>query len=175
MWRSFEVGAVVASLPFGDSRVAAGAAGMGRRVRRARLVATPDELRRVGPHELVVTSSATLGDTGELWERLVARFDAAQVAGLAVRLDPSDPLPAELLAAADRLSLPVIAFPHRHDLAAVTASVLNALLEAQGRRLERVLDIHQRFTRIVAAGGGTLEDRDDVADVAGVPGGDHRR
>ena len=35
MWRTFDVGDVVALLPFGDNGVAAGASGMGRKVRRA--------------------------------------------------------------------------------------------------------------------------------------------
>jgi purine catabolism regulator len=169
MWRSFDVGAVVASLPFGDSRVAAGAGGMGRRVRRARLAARPDDLRRVGAHELVVTTAAMLAGTGEEWEGFVARLDAGQVAGIAVRLDAADQLPAELLVAADRMSLPVIAFPEGAALADVTASVLDALLEAQGQRLERVLDIHQRFTRIVAAGGGAVEIATTLQTLLGVP------
>ena len=169
MWRSFDVGAVVASLPFGDNHVAAGGGGMVRRVRRARLAARPEDLRRVGAHELVITTAATLAATGEEWERLVARLDAGQVAGIAVRLDAADQLPAALLAAADRLSLPVIAFSDGAPLADVTASVLDALLDAQGQRLERVLDIHQRFTRIVAAGGGTVEIATTLQTLLGVP------
>ena len=169
MWRSFDVGAVVASLPFGDSHVVAGAGGMGRRVRRARLLARPEDLRRVGAHELVVTTTATLAAVGEEWERLVARLDAGQVAGIAVRLDRSDQLPAALVGAADRVSLPIIAFSEGAALADVTASVLDALLEAQGQRLERVLDIHQRFTRVVAAGGGTVEIATTLQTLLGVP------
>jgi len=79
MWRSFDVGAVVASLPFGDSHVAAGVGGMGRRVRRARLLARPDDLRRVGAHELIVTTAATLA--AELPE--LGRLNRRQVASLA--------------------------------------------------------------------------------------------
>ena len=72
-----------------------------------------------------------------IWEQLVVRLDAAQVAGLAVRLGPWDHLPAELRAAADSLALPVITFPEGAEVADVTAAVLDALLEAQGRRLEQ--------------------------------------
>ena len=39
----------------------------------------------------------------------------------------------------------------------MVALVQDALLEAQGRRLQLVLDIHQRFTRIVLAGGGPAD------------------
>ncbi len=53
--------------------------------------------------------------------------------------------------------MPVVTFPQYTDLGDVTAAVLDALLEAQRQRLDRVLDIHQRFARIVVAGGGPRE------------------
>jgi purine catabolism regulator len=169
MWRSFDIGAVVESLPGRGALIAAGAGGMERRVRRARLATTPDHLRRVDVSELVVTDAAALVAAGEEWGELVARLDAAQVAGLAVRLDPWDRLPAELLAAADRLALPVITFPEGAALADVTATVLDALLDAQGQRLQRVLDIHQLFTRIALAGGGAAEVASTLHDLLGCP------
>jgi purine catabolism regulator len=169
MWRTFDVGAVVESRPFSDALVAAGAGGMARRVDRARLAATPERLRRVGANELIVTTAETLLATGEKWEHLLARLDAAQVAAVAVRLDPSEQLPAEMLATADRLSLPVITFPGGAALADVTTAVLDALLEAQGQRLQRVFDIHQRFTRIVLARGGATEIAATLHELLGCP------
>ena len=169
MWRSFDVNAVVASLPSGEELVAAGADGMGRRVRRARLAARPEQLRRVAAHELLVTTAATLAAAGEPLDALVDRLNAGQIAGIAVRLDRGDQLPAELLAAADRASLPVLVFPQGAALADVTAAVLDAVLEAQSQRLERVLDIHQRFTRIVAAGGGAVEVATTLQNLLDVP------
>lgn len=169
MWRTFDVGAVVESLPFSDAFVAAGAGGMARHVSRARLVATPEHLRQVGANELVVTTAEALLGTGEEWEHLLARLDAAQVAAVAVRLDPSEQLPARMLATADRLALPVITFPEGAALADVTTAVLDALLEAQGQRLQRVLGIHQRFTRIVLAGGGTTEIAATLHELVGCP------
>jgi purine catabolism regulator len=169
VWRAFNVGAVVESVPFRGAVVTAGAGGLARQVNRASLAATPEHLRRVGAHDLVVTTAVTLLGTGEDGERLIARLDAAQVAGVAVRLDPPDRLPAEVLSAADRLSLPIITFPEGAALADVTAAVLDALLTAQRQRLDRVLDIHQRFTRIALARGGTSEIAATLHDVIGVP------
>jgi purine catabolism regulator len=157
MWRRFDVGAVADSLPFDAARVAAGAGGMTRQVTRARLAGAPEDLRRVGPGELVVTTTATLLGTGEARDELASRLDAAQVAGVAVRLDGPTQLPPDLLGAADSLDLPVITFPATAALAHVTTAVLDAVLHAQRQRLDRVLDIHQRFTRIVLAGGGPVE------------------
>ena len=169
MWRRFDIGAVVESLPFSDAVIAAGADGMARHVTRARLAATSDHLRHVVANELVVTTTATLLTTGEGGEDLVARLNAAQIAGLAVRLDATDRLPEDAIIAANRLSLPVITFPESAALADVTAAVLDALLQAQAQRLERVLDIHQRFSRIALAGGGATEIAATLHDVTGCP------
>jgi purine catabolism regulator len=169
MWRAFDVGAVVKSLPVAGALVAAGSDGMGRTVTRARLAATADHLRHVSAGDLVVTTARTLLGTGEDPEVLVARLDAAKVAGLAVRLDPDDRIPDAVVAAADQLALPVITFPEGAALADATAAVLDALLEAQRQRLEHVLDIHQRFARIVVGGGGAPELLATLHDVLNRP------
>ena len=169
MWRAFNVGAVLESVPFHAAVVVAGSGGLARNVTRAHLAVTSEDLRRVGPDELVVTTSVTLLGTGEDGGGLVERFDATRVAAVAVRLDRPDRLPAEMLAAADRLSLPMITFPEGARLAEVTAAVLDALLSAQQARLDRVLDIHQHFTSIVLAGGGTAEISTMLHDLIGVP------
>lgn len=156
MWRSFDVGAVVESL-IDDAHVVAGSGGLDRQVSRAKIAATPELLRRVGANELVVTSAEALLAGNEGWEPLLGRFDAAHVAAVAVRLDGSKSLPEALLKAADAQAVPVITFPGTVALADVTTAVLDALLDAQGRRLERIVDIHQRFTPIVLAGGGAPE------------------
>ena len=100
-------------------------------------------------------------------DQLAARLDAAQIAGIAVRLDGSTELPSILIGAADGLDLPVITFPEGAALAHVTTAVLDAVLEAQRQRLERVLDIHQRFTRIVLAGGGPADVATTLHDLLG--------
>jgi purine catabolism regulator len=157
MWRAFDVGTVVESLRVPDAVVAAGAAGLTRTVARARPVTTADQLRHVTPGDLVVTTSSVALAATEPSERLLAELDAAQVAGMAVRLDPGEELPADVLALADQMAIPVITFSAGTDLADVTTTVLDALLEAQRQRLQHVLDIHQRFARITVAGGGPQE------------------
>jgi purine catabolism regulator len=169
MWRSFDVGSVVKSLAFSEAFVAAGEAGMARRVSRARLAATTDDLRRSGSAELIVTTATTLLGAEAAPDQLIARLDGAQVAGLAIRMDGPDELPGSLLDMATALALPVVTFPAGTPLADAAAAVLDALLEAQRQRLDRVLDIHQRFTRVVVAGGGIPEIAATLHEVLGVP------
>jgi purine catabolism regulator len=171
MLRAFDMGAVVDALPVDEATVAAGTAGMRRIVRRARLAATTEHLRRPAAGDLVVTTGATLVGTGEDAGRLVARLEAAEVAGLAVRLDRADELPPELLAAADAMSLPVITFPEEVALADATAAVLDALLEAQRRRLDQLLDIHQRFSQTVVSGRGVADIATTLHDLLRCPVG----
>lgn len=168
MWRTFDVGAVVESL-MSDAVVVAGADGMNRKVGRAKLAATLEQLRSVGPNHLVVTTAEVLQTSDEEWSALVGGLDEAHVAAIAVRLTASEPLPAGLLDAADHLAVPIITFPATTALADVTSAVLDALLEAQGQRLERVLDIHQRFTPIVLAGGGAKEIAATLFSLLGCP------
>ena len=66
MWRSFDAGAVVESLGFADAVLVAGAAGQARPVTRARVAATPEQLRSLGPNELVVTTTRTVLGTDEV-------------------------------------------------------------------------------------------------------------
>jgi purine catabolism regulator len=171
MWQAFDVGAVVGFLPGTDAKVVAGEGGMRRLVTRAHLAATADELRRrAGPGDLVLTSTGTLLDTADDPAHVIAGLDAAQVAGVAVRLGRADEtLPGDLLAAADRVALPIITFPDTTTVADATAAVLDALLEAQRQRLDHVLDIHQRFTRIVLAGGGAPEIAATLHEIVGYP------
>lgn len=152
MWRSFDVGAVVELLEF-DAVVVAGADGMSRQVRRSRTVTDTDDLGRVDAGDLVVLAGTSLGSSVEGRNRLAEVLVDADAAGLVVDADVADQLASDLLRTADRLTLPVISFPQDMSLADVTVAVLDALLAAQERRLERFLDIHQHFTPVVLAGG----------------------
>jgi purine catabolism regulator len=169
MWRTFDVGAVVELLRASEAHVAAGADGLHRPVSGARLAASASNLRGAGAGELVVTTMTTLLATGAAPAPLIDRLDAAQIAGLAVGLDTADALSPAILAGADRVALPLITFPESTDVGDVTAAIFDALLEAQRQRLDRVFDIHQRFARIVVAGGGAREIAETLHDLLGAP------
>lgn len=155
MWRTFDVRSVVAFLPVADAVVAAGASGLDRAVRRATIAVTAEQLDHLAPGELLVVAARTL--EGDDPEGVIAKLDAAQIAGVAIRLDGAAGLPAELADAANRARLPIISFPAGVQLADVTSSVLGALVDAQRQRIEHILDIHHRFAQIVLDGGGAPE------------------
>ena len=171
MLRTFDMGAVVDAIPVDEAKVVAGSRGMGRPVRRARIATASRDLLGLAAGELVVTTTAVLLGTGEAPDALVARLQAVDAAGVAVSVDPTEQLPDELLAAADALSLPVIVFPEHAPLADTTAAVLDALLEAQRRRLDHLLDIHHRFTSVVVSGGGIAGIASTLSELIGRPVG----
>lgn len=156
MWRSFDVGAVIDSL-IDEAVIVAGREGINRDVHRAQVIEDPPAFAHVGAGELLVTRIDTLQASGQGWTALLGQLAAAGIAGIAIRLEAAAPPPSELLEAADRLGLPILAFPRASGLAEVTNSVVDGLLVAQSRQLERFLDIHQRFTPVVTSGGGASE------------------
>src|SRR5690606_23549556 len=90
-----------------DARLVAGAAGASRHVGRARVAVTAEELRRVVPGELVVSTVAALAGTGEPWDGVTARLADQRVAALALADDVAH-VPGALVAAADARSLPLL-------------------------------------------------------------------
>jgi PucR family transcriptional regulator, purine catabolism regulatory protein len=166
MWRSFDVRALVAALSFDGAGVAAGDAGLGRSVSGTRVAVTPEHVQRAAAGDVVVTTGAALSAAGKGWDEVLARLHDAEVAALAMPVE-DDELPELLRAAAHRRALPIITFPAGAALGDLTSAILDALLDAQRDRVERMLDVHQRFTRIVLAGGGPSEIAAALHDLLG--------
>lgn len=148
--------AAVRSLPE-DAVVVAGPTGLSRLVRGAKLATEPLLTEHGGPNELLVTNAGSIVDNEVEWDRLIHDLDDAHVAGVAIRLATDERLPAGLIDAADRHAVPLITFPATVELDGALGAVVAALLNAHEQRLDRVLDIHQRFNSIVLDGGGEIE------------------
>jgi purine catabolism regulator len=95
-----------------------------------------------------VATAVTLAKADEDWKVFLRRLDTLPVAVIALRLDRADDLTADMRAAADHWSLPLISGPADTALADVLTAILDALVAAQTRRLDRLVDIQERFTRI---------------------------
>jgi purine catabolism regulator len=157
MWEHHRVSDVLRSLPSGDVAVLAGEPGLARHVRTVQVVKEQDELRRVRHSDLVVTSASLLHEAEPRAERLLGRLDAAGIAGIVVLADRDQRRWPRLLGAADQLALPVLALPGSTPIWEAAATILAGVLDTQRERVERVMAMHQRFTRIVVSGGGPTE------------------
>jgi len=132
----------------------AGHRGLSRQVERPLVVAHAEDLRRARPDDLVVVPADILAE-GQADSHLVAELAGAQVAGLVVG-SSGLAIPEIIRTTADRLDLPVITVRDA-ELADVATVVFDALLSAQNQRTQRMVDVHQRFTRVVLSGGGLVE------------------
>src|ERR1044071_9078367 len=133
-----------------NARVLAGVAGLDRTVRYVNVMEVPDILDWVKPDELLLTTAYPLRDDRAALADLVPRLADRGLAGLAVK--PArylDAVPEVMLAAAERLSFPLLELPPETALADIINAVLSLILNAQALRLERSAAVHARFTTIV--------------------------
>lgn len=170
MFDTFDVGSVMRSLGESEREAStvAGIGGMDRPVRRARIASRPGQLDSPAQDELIVTTTGTLL-FGEPANDLISRLHRLGVAAAMVRLDADEPLPPQMLALADSLEFPIITFPATTALADVTAAVLNAILEAQNHRVERIIEIREQFTATILGGGGIPEVAKQLQELLGRP------
>jgi purine catabolism regulator len=150
-----DVAAIVTALA-DQAQLVAGHAATDRRVSRVRVVKAPDDLGAVEAGDLVVSSVEALsglGPDGGLLDRLLS----AQIAAIAIRLDGEGVIPPDVSTSADRADLPILTFGRNIPLHEVSTEVLETLLDAQHHRLDRFVDVHQDYTRVVLAGGGVAE------------------
>jgi purine catabolism regulator len=116
---------------------------------------------------LLLVTRAVLADSGD--EQLVPHLHDAGVAGLVVVFAPEPvpgPLPDALLHAADAFGVACIT-ARAIAPSEVAAPLLADLLAVQSQRLDRVLEIHDRFATSAVAGGGAREIAETLHDLIG--------
>lgn len=149
--------------------VLAGHAGLDRMVSRLNVMEVPDILPWVRPNELMLTTGYPLRSIPETLPALVHELADRGLAGIGVKLGRYlDELPAEMLAEADRVGLPVIALADGVGFDDVINQVLTAVLNRQAAVLARADQVHRALVDIVLTGGG-LESL--CAELAGILSG----
>lgn len=135
----------------------AGHQGLDRRgpVRWAHISDTPDPTPWLEGGEVLLTTGLGVKDSPELQRRLITGLEArgctAVGFGIGVILDE---VPAEMLAAADDLGLPVFTVPYEVPFIAVTRRVAHATIEEHYATLKGAVDLHRRVLSTVVGGGG---------------------
>src|SRR6185312_12120941 len=141
---------------FATARLVAGEAGLDRRIEWVRTMETPEVQPRAG--DLMLTTGFPIKDDRAAQIRLVDRIAASGGAGLVVRPHPYlRKLPPEMLAEADRLSVPLFTVGADVAFIDLMAPLLERIINAEHWRLKRSLDIHRRFTELVLDGKGVNE------------------
>lgn len=137
------------------AQVLAGRQGLGRRVSRLNVMEVPDVEPWVKPGELLLTTGYPLRGVPEGLAPLVTRLAERDVAGIAVKAGRYlEEVPADMLAEADRVGVPVVGLPEDLGFDDVINQVLTAVLNRQAALLERADRMHAALLEIVLTGGG---------------------
>lgn len=153
--RGLPVSEVLSVSSLAGAHVLAGADGLERTVQRLNVMEVPDILPWTKPHELLLTTGYPLRETPQSPADLVVQLHARNLAAMAVKLGRYvDELPAEMLAAADRVGLPLIRLPDDVAFDDILNQVLTDILNRQAAVLARSEEAHRALVSVVLAGGG---------------------
>ncbi|WP_245645199.1 PucR family transcriptional regulator [Pseudonocardia acaciae] len=134
--------------------VLAGRDGMDRPVRRLNVMTVPDILPWTKADEFMLSTGYPLPHAADELIALVTEFAARDVAAVGVKLGSSrERLPPEVLAAADRLGLPIVEIPDDVAFDDILSLVFSDIVNRQAVTIARAKEIHDAFLQIVLTGG----------------------
>ncbi|HEX2073512.1 MAG TPA: PucR family transcriptional regulator ligand-binding domain-containing protein [Geodermatophilus sp.] len=146
--------------------VVAGAEGLGRMVRHMVVDDPADPLAVAGPDVLVVLGARLPPADAAHCRALVERLHSMGTAGLAFRrTEAPSPVPADVLAEADRRALPVLALPAGVRMDEVVSEVLGAVVGKQSEALAVSWRMHDQFMDVALSGGGLAEVTEQLATI----------
>ncbi|ALR13262.1 PucR family transcriptional regulator [Mycobacteroides saopaulense] len=131
-----------------------GAAGLGREINLALTTELADPARWLSGGELVLTTGIGLPSSARERRSYLHALDKNNVAALGFGTGLTfDEVPAELVAAADELGMPVLEVPLRTPFAAVVKTVSTHIAELEYDAVLRASRAQPRITRAIVNGG----------------------
>lgn len=161
----------LAVLRNGKPRVIAGAAGLEGRVRWVHVAEIADIAGLLTGGELVLTTGIALPEAAGGLTRYIDELAAAGAAGLLIELGRrwQEQLPRELVDAAHRHDLPLVALAEETRFVRVTEEVIARIRDAQLAELRATHHIHETFTDLTTAGAEPAQVLAEAARLAGRP------
>ena len=155
----------------GAPRLVAGEEGLDRPVRWVHSAEVPDIAALLRGGELVLTTGIGLPADDEGLRRFVTELAEVDCAGLVVELGRRypDSVPRCMVAAAQRLGLPLVELRRPTPFVPVTEAVHALIVDAQLGELRATEEIHQRFTELSVEGAEPAEIVAQAAQLAGCP------
>ncbi|HST96196.1 MAG TPA: helix-turn-helix domain-containing protein [Geodermatophilus sp.] len=146
------------------TEVVAGHGGLDRVVRYMVVDDPADPLAVAGPDVLVVLGARLPPADAANCRALVERLDSMGTTALAYRqTEGPPPVPADVLAEADRRALPVLALPATVRMGEVVSEVLGAVVGKQSEALVLSSRMHDQFIDVALSGGGLAEVTEQLA------------
>ncbi len=153
---------------FAKAELVAGHSGLDRKVEWVRVMETPETVNGLREGDLLITTAFAVKDDRDAQLALVDGIARARGAALVVKPERYlHTLPAELIAEADRLDLPLFTLADDVPFVELMEPLLERIINAEHWRLKRSLDIHTRFTSIVLDGKGINEIARTLSDLLG--------
>ena len=155
----------------GDPVVRAGLGQLGRAVRWVHVSEVSDIAHLLEGGELILTTGIALPESAAALATYVDELSEVGITALAVELGRRyfDALPDELVAAAERVGLPLVELRRETPFVAVTQAVHTLILDARMHELIASDAAHQAFTELSVAGHGPQQVVDLVASMSGRP------
>jgi PucR family transcriptional regulator, purine catabolism regulatory protein len=150
------------------ARLLAGESGLDRVIQRLNVMEVPDILPWTKPHELLLTTGYPLRETPQSLCDLVTELGARRLAAIGIKLGRYlDDLPPDMLAAADRIGLPIIRLADDVAFDDILNQVLTDILNRQAAVLARSEEAHRALVGVVLAGGGLEAITDELSRLLG--------
>ncbi|WP_341280446.1 PucR family transcriptional regulator ligand-binding domain-containing protein [Paenibacillus sp. FSL H8-0537] len=152
------------------STVAAGHAGLNRKVSTVNLMDAPDIIHYIKPQELLVTTAYALKDTPQDLVALITSMAAVGCAGLGIKTKRFlAEMPEAAIARANELQFPLIELSLDVSLGDILNQSLGFILEKQTDELRYALESHRHFSNIVLKGQGIHEIVQELAALLSSP------
>ncbi len=143
---------------FARAVLVAGGGGMDHTIEWVRVMETPETPQGLREGELLLTTGFAVRDEPRAHAELVTAVAGSGGSGLVVKLGRyMDDVPADMIAEADRLGLPLFTIDREVPWSDLQEPLLERIINAEHWRLKRSLDIHRRFTDLVLDGKGVNE------------------
>ncbi|MGY1764331.1 PucR family transcriptional regulator [Geodermatophilus sp. SYSU D00779] len=148
--------------------VLAGAAGLGNQVRWVHTTELVDIAPLLRGGDLVLSTGIALPDSPEDLAAFAGSLDQSEAAGLVIELGRRwTEVPAALVTACERLSLPLVALSREVRFAAVAQAVGERIVDYQLEELREAQRVHDVFTELSIAEAGPAEILESVQRLAG--------
>lgn len=148
------------------AELVAGAAGVGRLIRRLNVMSVPEILAWTKDEEFLLATGYPLPRSPADFADLVARLHARGVAGLGIKLDQyTSSVPPEVVERADELDLPLVLIPRAAAFDDILSEAFTAIVNRQAATLSAAQEIHDSFLRIALTGGGLAKLAAELATI----------
>lgn len=143
---------------FSGVKVLAGKSGLDKLVTGVNVMEVPDILDWVKPGELLLTTGYAIRDDRDAQKNLIPLLAQKGLAGLAIKPKRYlTEIPLLMLAKAEEFDFPLLEIPFNASFSDLLSPALALILNKQSTYLDKIIDAHQLFTKIIAQGGGLNE------------------